>query len=493
MRPTRFLVVIYLLFVGSAFALRARTGHAGGITAADARGLNHPPTKLSRRAPPVRAAKTHVRTRPKRKKGWSGKRDKKQKPPKKPAPAPGPPSQDLLRGGKCGKPPGDGPGHCLFTVNGQRQFLDCCPEEKLKTMMRTVASAALLIGQTFAYDQLFNFKAAPVYETRSLDEIHQAALKEGGVVTVWHGGDEANQQDALKQAFETRFQGMTLNITVDLSKYHDGRLDQQLGDGNIYVDSIILQTLHDYPRWAQEGALLNYAPVSFDQIEHSFKDDTAAWYGLYVFFWSGAFNTEKLPGIEPLVEWNDWLRPEFKDKLVITYPNDDDAVTWAFYLVMRQYGTEWFDKVIAQNPRWVGGTQTPTLASAANTTSAAFFAGFGGFGSRGNLNFTVPKEGKYVSWPQTGVILKDTPHPEGAKLLHNFILTPEYQQATGLWPVRRDVAPPAGFPDLWTANATNPAEFARFMAGRPLVERLRFFFEAKLGTAVGLDLISDDI
>ncbi|CAG9972510.1 unnamed protein product [Clonostachys byssicola] len=481
MRPTRFLVAIYLLFIGSAFALRAERGHTTGITATDARILNQPPTKLSQRAPPARAAKTDLRKRPKRIKGWSGKRDKKfknKKPAKKTAPAPGPPSNNLKRGGTCGKGPGDGPGHCRFKINGQNEFMGCCPGEKMKTKMRTVVIAALLIGQTFAYDQLLNFRAAPVYENRSLDEIHQAALEEGGVVAVWHGGDEANQQDALKQAFETRFPGMTLNLTVDLSKYHDGRLDQQLGDGNVYVDSIILQTLHDYPRWAQEGALLNYAPVGFDQIEHSFKDDTAAaWYGLYVFFWSGAFNTEKLPGIETPVEWNDWLRPEFKDKLVITYPNDDDAVTWAFYLVMRQYGTGWFDRLISQNPRWVRGTQTPsTLASAANTTSAAFFAGFGGFGSRGNLNFTVPKEGKY-----------------GAKLLHNFILTPEYQQATGLWPVRRDVAPPAGFPDLWTANATNPAEFARFMADRPLVERLRFFFEAKLGTAVGLDPISDDI
>ena len=33
--------------------------------------------------------------------------------------------------------------------------------------------------------------------------------------------DEKNQQDHLKQAFEARFPGMTLNLTVDLSKYHD--------------------------------------------------------------------------------------------------------------------------------------------------------------------------------------------------------------------------------------------------------------------------------
>ncbi|KAJ5022576.1 hypothetical protein J3E73DRAFT_373857 [Bipolaris maydis] len=33
------------------------------------------------------------------------------------------------------------------------------------------------------------------------------------------------------------------------------------------------------------------------------------------------------------VEWGDRLRPEFKDKLVLTYPNDDDAVLYAFDLM----------------------------------------------------------------------------------------------------------------------------------------------------------------
>ncbi|CRK27175.1 hypothetical protein HYQ45_015365 [Verticillium longisporum] len=134
----------------------------------------------------------------------------------------------------------------------------------------------------FAYDNLFAFDSVPEVENRTLEEIHKAALAEGGVVTCWHGGDEPNQQGFLKQLFEERFPGMTLNITVDLSKYHDGRLDEQLANSNVHVDSVILQTLHDFPRWENQGALLNYAPLGFDAIDGAYKNAaTAAYYGVY--------------------------------------------------------------------------------------------------------------------------------------------------------------------------------------------------------------------
>lgn len=122
-------------------------------------------------------------------------------------------------------------------------------------------------------------------ETRSLDEIYAAAVAEGGVVTLWHGGDEKTQQNSLKTAFETRFPKMTLNLTVDLSKYHDTNIDSQLAANNVYVDSVILQTLHDYPRWKQLGVLLNYAPLNFDKVYPEFKDADAAYTGLFIISW----------------------------------------------------------------------------------------------------------------------------------------------------------------------------------------------------------------
>lgn len=133
------------------------------------------------------------------------------------------------------------------------------------SLLNSLFLSGFIASSALAYSPQLGFNTEPIIETRSLDQIHEAALKEGGTVTVWHGGDETNQQDAIKKAFEARFPGMTLNVTVDLSKYHDVNADRQLATQDVYVDSIILQTLHDYPRWKEEGALLHYKPVGFER------------------------------------------------------------------------------------------------------------------------------------------------------------------------------------------------------------------------------------
>ncbi|KAI0793952.1 hypothetical protein C8Q74DRAFT_1314891 [Fomes fomentarius] len=356
---------------------------------------------------------------------------------------------------------------------------------------------SLLVGAAVAsaFDPQFSFDANFVeVENRTLDEIHQAALKEGGVVTLWHGGDEKNQQDGLKQAFETRFPGMTLNITVDLSKYHDINLDRQIAAGNVFVDSVALQTLNDYPRWKSQGVLLPYKPLGWEQIYDSLKDADGYYNGIFVFNWASVWNTDFVNGTGP-VEFTDFLKPEFKDKLVLTYPNDDDAVLYAFDLILKKQGLAWFDKLLEQNPRWVRGTGTPaTLVASSNGTWVASFTTSVGLTSSAPLNFSFPNtSGNFVTWPQTSAILKDAPHPESAKLLHSFMLDPDYLNTTGRWPVRKDITPAAGFPSIVDMHNTDVTKFSSFMADRAAVERLRFFFEDRLGTAQGLSPLEDDI
>ncbi|CAG5159256.1 uncharacterized protein ALTATR162_LOCUS5493 [Alternaria atra] len=356
-------------------------------------------------------------------------------------------------------------------------------------MRSTFSSLALFAGASLAAyaPNTTTFEK----ETRTIDEIYQAALAEGGVVTLWHGGDEKNQQNGLKSAFEARFPNMTLNVTVDLSKYHDTNLDAQLAADNVYVDSIVLQTLHDYPRWKKEGALSNYAPLNFDKVYPEFKDKDAAYSGLLIFNWGISANMNKTSTLPN--SYQDFTKPEFKDKIVLTYPNDDDAIMYQFELIIQELGQEWFDALLANNPHWVRGTETPdTLIRAANSSSAVTFTGGYSFEDRLPVRYALPSDAKFVSWAQTGAILKDAPHPEGAKLLHSFMLSDDYQLGGG-WSVLEDVPAPEGAETILQQPNTDAPAFASWMEDRANLERIRYFYEDKIGTAQGLSPLIDDL
>ncbi|KAH7124841.1 ABC transporter [Dactylonectria estremocensis] len=267
---------------------------------------------------------------------------------------------------------------------------------------------------------------------------------------------------------------MTLNIT--------------LATVRVYVDSVIVQTLHDFPRRDLEGALLHYQPFDIDKIHPAFRDIRAAWYGMMVFSWSFVWNPNKLA--EGPKEFTDFLKPEFKDKLALTYLNDNDAVPYA----MQKYGLGWFESLLAQSPRCMRGTATPLaiLASPKSIGTATFTSGVG-LVPFPPLNITIPTQGNFVSWAQRGVMLKDAPHPEGAKLLHNFMSSDGYQNSTGSWSVRKDVPAPVCHPEIMDISSTNPVDIDWFLAGRVRIERLKLFFENKIGTLQGWSPLIDDL
>ncbi|KAF4493571.1 ABC-type Fe3+ transport system [Fusarium agapanthi] len=191
------------------------------------------------------------------------------------------------------------------------------------------SSTLLLAANAAAYGNLLHFGPTGQVKTRSINQIYKAAVKEGGVVTAWFGGDEKNQNDATTQ---------------------------------------------DFTRWKEEGALLHYAPAGFDKIYSGLKDTDAAFYGYTVIAWQLIWNADKLKGKKAPAEYSDFLAPEYKGKLALTYPNDDDSILFLFDRILNQYGESWFNKLLQQKPRWVRGAATPqTLVRGPKTPYVATF------------------------------------------------------------------------------------------------------------------------
>ncbi len=78
--------------------------------------------------------------------------------------------------------------------------------------------ATSLLSGSVASDAAVPGKQDAGVETRSLDELYDLAVAEGGQLVVRAGGDEKNQQASTVQAFQEKFPKINITLTVDLSK-----------------------------------------------------------------------------------------------------------------------------------------------------------------------------------------------------------------------------------------------------------------------------------
>lgn len=73
-----------------------------------------------------------------------------------------------------------------------------------------------------------------------------------------------------------------MNLTTDLSKYHDSRIDRDFYAGNESIDIAVLQTLQDFVRWKAQNRLMFYKPQNFSDIVNGEKDLDGAWLPVYL-------------------------------------------------------------------------------------------------------------------------------------------------------------------------------------------------------------------
>ncbi|PLB55466.1 periplasmic binding protein-like II [Aspergillus steynii IBT 23096] len=323
---------------------------------------------------------------------------------------------------------------------------------------------------------------SPAVENRTLDEIYAAAKKEQGSLVVLWGGDAVSQGESTIKAWKARFPDIELNLTVDVSKYHDSRVNRQFQrTGSDGADIAVLQTVHDYVRWKKEGRLYPYKPAHWEDVWADIRDPDGAFIGTFIYgFGTLIYNPALLDESAVPSTYEEFTRPEWKSKLVLTYPNDDDAVLYLFSIIINQYGWEWFDALLQQDVKWVRGTGEPAaeIARKQSTRSLSFTTS-----PRGNLSTSDPKD-THVYWPQTGAIFATTPRPESAKLFMSWLLSDEHQKTfNGSYLARKDLSSTAG--SVWEDPASPLTRFSTFMENRETVEWWKLQFETEIGTAQG--------
>lgn len=323
-------------------------------------------------------------------------------------------------------------------------------------------------------------------ETRTLDELYQAALAEGAKLVIYAGGDTPTQQDATKAAFKARFPGIDLTLVVDYSKYHDVRVDNQLATGTLVPDVVQFQTVQDFVRWKEQGRLLYYKPAGFSKVYNGFKDREGAWVAVAAIAFSFMYGTSAVGSDAPRTPL-ELVDAKWRGKIASSYPHDDDAVLYLYSLYAQTYGWDWVAGLAAQDVRFARGSNSPGEAVMAGQKAI----GIGGAGSltapaSAPVRFVVADGHPFMAWGQRAAILNQAKNPTAAKLYLNWQLSLTQQQASfNGWSVRTDVTPPAGLKPIWQYPNAHLDGFPRFMADRAEVERWKQTFALYFGEVKG--------
>ena len=301
-----------------------------------------------------------------------------------------------------------------------------------------------------------------------------------------------------------------LNLTIDFSKYHDSLIDRAFYAGNEDIDIAALQTLQDFSRWKAQNRLLFYKPQNFSDLVNGEKDFDGAWLPVYlcrycvdsafskligvlVGFGHFYYDSNKINESDVPDNYLDMLDPKWKGKLILTYPNDDDAITYLFSVQIAKYGFDWFERLAQQDIQWVRGSATPFIllsqqAEKSSSTRVLSFSTTHLDGFDPAIKAKIPSQEEYLSWFQSMAIFRSTNCPESAKLFVSWILSDEWQaplSKTTTTPINHLNAISGN--EIYTNNNTQTQKFRMFEHDRAEVDWWKMQYETTLGPAVGID------
>lgn len=322
-------------------------------------------------------------------------------------------------------------------------------------------------------------------ETKELNDLYLEAIKNGGSLTVWAGGDAPNQADWLKKKFNTRFPEIKLNLIVDLSKFHDIRIDKNLLSGNEIPDVTMLQTTFDFDKWKKEGVLFYYKPIGFEQQKWGYADKD----GAYITAYNNAFipNVSKKADFDPQKGYLNFLDSQFKNKLVLIYPSDDDAVAYVYAKIEEKYGIDFLKKLANQNPKFYRGTAVPAFIIQYDTTNKYYgnITGYMNDDLKSEAVYFIPENDPFIVWNQRAAIFKKSKNKTAAKLFLSYLSSYEFQSSYSGWRTRIDVNEYGNLPPLETLTNTSTSDFTQWMANRENVRKYRIHLETIFGKALG--------
>jgi ABC-type Fe3+ transport system substrate-binding protein len=333
--------------------------------------------------------------------------------------------------------------------NGREISYACPLEHAEKDMTGSLSFTSSRIKSALLASLATVWCGAPV-AAQPINQLY--ALAKGEKALVMGAAGPAAAYESAARAFEQKFPGITVSLTSGFSNVLSTGIEEQVRSNKVETDLVILQTIQDFISWKRRGLLLHFKPDGFDKIGLRAKDSDGAWVAVNTIPIFYGYNTEGVQQQQVPALAIDFLRPQFRGRLISAYPADDDATLLAFTTIIHKYGWGYMDQYMKQQPKFVQGHlgvarslgSGESLVSFDATTSSALEVQREG----GKIALAGPMDDYLPVFFTAEAILKAAPHPNAAKLYVSWFLSKEWQSRTGVYSSRSDVPAPTGLPSL---------------------------------------------
>jgi len=288
------------------------------------------------------------------------------------------------------------------------------------------ASTALAAGALFAEP----LRAAAPPPTSVTPELIEAARKEGKVS--YYSALELNVAERLGKAFEAKYPGIAVRVERSGAERIYQRIAQEQGSGINAVDVANSTDPAHYLDWKSKDWLAAYLP---DDVAKHFPADQIDPDGMYAtscgWIETIGFNTNQVKPDDAPKSYADLLDPKWQGKIVKAHPGYSGAIMTATFVLSRELGWQFFEKLAQQ--------KVLQVQSAADPPKKLLLGERAIMADGNDYNLLLLKEqGKPVEavYAREGSpliivpsgVFRNAPNPNAARLFQSFFFSVEGQQ-----------------------------------------------------------------
>ena len=258
----------------------------------------------------------------------------------------------------------------------------------------------------------------------------EAARKEGKAV--WYTSVDLPLAERVARSFEAKYPGVAARVERTGAERVFQRIGQEYAAKIHAVDIVNSSDAAHLIVWKRQGILQPYVPEDVAKhysAEH--KDPDGLFASFRVFLCPIAYNTNLVKAEEAPKSYLDLLDPKWSGKMVKAHPSYSGTILTATHQMSRDLGWGYFEKLAQQKIMQVQSASDPpkklALGERAIMADGVEYVVFQHKEKGDPVELVYPTEGTpLIIGPNA--IFKNAPNPNAARLLQNYMFSPECQQ-----------------------------------------------------------------